>query len=185
MRIMTKNANDIESGPITLKIAVENAMKDNKSQKILANENYEIDNEYKHDYDLNACEIQSKLIYFTGRFCERFASDIILTLNNLDAFLHNCKITEQKQWVIGVGIRENGVDHNLFIMNQLERTITNPFGHPNPRECYRKLLAINIQDIPNKNNSGGKRIITLVDIINDIPYFPKDDYPKYLTKKPF
>ena len=100
------------SRPVTDAIRNENILAEDCARVYtgIANENVEI----------NASDIQTKLIQITGRFCERYASDLICTLSDLDPFLHHICIDKSDRWTIAVGIRESGVDGNLFLLSRLK-----------------------------------------------------------------
>lgn len=115
-----------------------------------------------HFGEINASTIQTALIQSVGRFCESFASDLICTLSDLQPFIHNKYVTcsenntreNPEEWVIGVGIRDSGVDHNEFIISRLKES-RKPFlpgkdalskSYVSVSQSYRKLLAIYISE---------------------------------------
>jgi len=99
-------------------------------------------NQNNMTYDnINIADIASILIYNAGRFCERYASDVIITYDELRE-----KITKHMQTtdcipadVILFGFRKSGVDSNVFIHNQIE-------NHLSIDNYYRKVLAVQILD---------------------------------------
>lgn len=97
--------------------------------------------------ELNASSIQTALIQITGRFCERYASDLISTFASLDPFLTvDASDARDDSWYIGVGIRDNGVDHDAFILSRLESTAKPMHAFAQTEHVYRKLLVIEIID---------------------------------------
>lgn len=65
-------------------------------------------------WSINTSSIFSKLITFTGRFCESYASDIFLDLLDVYNYLEH-GLCEDKIWLFG--IRQMGVDHAAFVLN--------------------------------------------------------------------
>lgn len=162
-----KTINDIEHGPITLQQSV-NIILEKYSNKILYQEEFHILNEEK---ELNISDLQTLLIQITGRFCEKYASDLLCTLSTIEPFCKNVQIKNPDRWVIGIGIRDYGVDHNSFIIHRLNETKSNPHDFVYPNKIYRKLLILDITDkiMDMKNNNGiYKRIFTLVDATHDV-----------------
>lgn len=127
--------------------------------------------------EMNMSGIQTKLIQITGRFCEQYASDLICTLADLQPFLRVSNITESNRWVIPVGIRASGVDHEGFVLSRLRDTITNPMmGYVHVEYAYRKLLVIDIQDevkTTSDNSLCCTRTVRLIDITHSITRVPQ------------
>lgn len=71
-----------------------------------------------YNWDINWSSIQSRLIYLAGRYCDRFASDL-----NIDVFIIMKQIEHQvlKTGTHLYGFREDGVDHNDFVINRYAR----------------------------------------------------------------
>ena len=93
----------------------------------------------RYRWDINLSSILTKLIQDTGRFVEHYASDILITLRNLDDWLQNKNF---KHDVLLFGLREFGVDHEAYIRSTIEN-----FGDPNTNQTlikshYRKIYAI-------------------------------------------
>lgn len=167
--------NTISHGPKTLQNAVDSILNNQYDKNILVKEKFTIFNNSK-DTTLSICNIQTYLIQIVGRLCERFASDLCLTFDELNIFTHNCVITEPNRWIIGIGIRENGVDSNTYIIHRLLDSINNNHQIPEISKYYRKILAIDITDIPDKDKTGGTRTFTLFDISHHIISIDKTDY---------
>lgn len=92
--------------------------------------------------NINISSIIDTVITNAGRFCERYASDILFDLNTLNDIIENYDPTSPAEHIICFGIRKNGVDGNSF----LESRIKNDFRN-NPyriSEYYRKILAVHV-----------------------------------------
>lgn len=127
--------------------------------------------------EMNLSGIQTKLIQLTGRFCEAYGSDLICTFADLQPFIRISAITQSNRWVIPVGIRASGVDHEGFILSRLRDTITNPMtGYVHVEYAYRKLLVLDIQDEV-KNTPDDSlhctRTVRLIDITHSITRVPQ------------
>ena len=69
------------------------------------------------NFDINYSSILTKLIQECGRLCERFASDLFIIWNSIEQQLQEKNI-ETSAYLFG--IRENGVDENVFIINRYD-----------------------------------------------------------------
>lgn len=135
-----KTIEDVSHGLITLRQAADSYM-----TPVLAEEKTHLFPSTKTE--INASDIQTQLIQITGRFCERHASDLVCTLSDLDPFLQINGIPEKDdRWIIGIGIRDCGVDGNTFLYNRLKNTVQNFMDYVYPSTIYRKVLCIDIQD---------------------------------------
>ena len=84
-------------------------------------------------WNINESSILTKLIQDTGRFAERYASDLFIDWQSVDHYIRNGE-TENKSWLFG--IRESGVDHDSFIYSRMDN---------NPRTWqyeYRKIYRL-------------------------------------------
>lgn len=138
-----KSIQDINHGPECFSDVTKSAIANN--QAILHTDTFYIGT--TPEPELNICDLQTKLIQLTGRYCERYASDLLCTLSTIEAFTKNALVQNNERWVIGIGLRENGVDHNEFIVNQLVQTrggSISPYVYPS--RIYRKLLLLDITD---------------------------------------
>lgn len=175
MLFYTYDKSHVDRGTATLRNAVDNAKK------------------YAHlrlaqDYDscwlscqnpLNCTTVQSKLIEYTGRYCDSYASDIICTLSDLDAFLRDDDTPEDAhgRWIIGVGLRDHGVDHNAWIMCRLKDT-KQWNSNLVSTSAYRKVLALDITDELVQATDGDyyrNREVTLYDITNELYKLAEED----------
>ena len=167
-----KTKEDVEHGPKTLLLAADKAEND---RDIIAEEDITIFP--SNPGEMNASTIQSKLIEITGRFCERYASDLICTFADLQPFIVPSVPDHPDRWIIGVGIRDSGVDHNAFIMARLKETQSAPFHYVHPSMKYRKILALDI--VENIDESGYfVRTIKLKDIGSHIIKIDEADIEK-------
>lgn len=118
---------------------------------------------------ISMCDVITKLIQITGRFCEFFASDVVWEIAKINAFEEFKANGEENHWVIPIGIRSHGVDHEEFILERLAETEKN--GYVYPEHVYRKLLAVDINDSVETWENGDKvcvRIVILVDITHSL-----------------
>lgn len=165
---------NIEHGPKTLEKAIDKLSL--TDSRILAYSKFHMN---AANPELNISEIQSELIYLTGRFCERYASDLICTLKELEPFCMPTQIKENNRWIIGVGIRDHGVDHNSFIICRLHQDNPAYQQFISVPRTYRKLLAIDIRDTIVDTHSA-IRSFTLYDLTNDVTQLEETDLDTYL-----
>ena len=173
MIFIEKRIQDVERNPQTLLDAADAAT---KADELIAQETVTIYPE-AIPFTINASGIQDDLIHIVGRYCERFASDLIATFSDLQAFLIvNEMPTENNRWIIGVGIRESGVDHNSFIMSTLsDQAHRNLQHYVYPKQVYRHILVIDITDTKTENNDV-ERVISLRDVTRHLIRLHDDDY---------
>lgn len=123
--------------------------------------------------EINASEIQTLLIQLTGRFCEHYASDLLCTLTDLDPFLSVHGLPDQDdRWVIGIGLRDSGVDGNTFLLSRLKETRCGLYDYVHPSMVYRKILCLDIQDTA---GSDASRRILLKDLTHSILHIHPED----------
>ncbi len=182
MLFYEKTISEIEHGPKTLMNASDSIKKDDGlgRSKYLADENFWIHKGYSTDdvtiSGTNGSSIQSKLIEMVGRYTESYGCDLIIILSDLQPFLtaKDCPF-EDDRWVIGVGIRENGVDYNRAILNNLKDTRHGFYDYVYPNYNYRKILVIDIQDKVEDDGLSVQRMIALKDVTNDIIRIDPED----------
>ena len=120
-------------------------------------------------YDINYSSILTRLIQVTGRFCERFASDLFITWQGIDELLKSdLPLDGPIHEVVCFGIRESGVDHNDFVIAQLRNNFKSAFRKDSvdfvyPSHIYRKLLAVGIDITPDHDIT-----LTLKDITSSL-----------------
>lgn len=157
---LQKTIEDVEHGPCYFFNAADIALRNPNHQYTIGQEQFLIDDAPTDE--LNISDIQTKLIQITGRFCEHHAADLLLTLAEIEAFAKNASFKGENRWIIGIGIRESGVDHNAFIMGQLRNTKFSNLVYP--EHIYRKLLLLDITDKDaSKKYRWPTRTFTLID----------------------
>lgn len=90
-------------------------------------------------WDINYSSILSKLINETGRFVERYASDLFISWESIKKSLANPDYTGGKYLF---GLREDGVDGNSFVVSRLNnyKTYAEKLSG-----IYRKLYMLEIK----------------------------------------
>ena len=91
--------------------------------------------EVGRDFDINYSIILTKLIQECGRLCERFASDLFIDWHNIEEEIKNKTIGASTYLF---GIREDGVDHDEFILSSYN---TNGC---NAKYRYRKIYRLDV-----------------------------------------
>lgn len=128
--------------------------------------------------DVNMSSIYTLLIQYTGRYAERYASDLLISLNEVQNLLAPHSINEAKRYVIGFGIRRDGVDHNSFIISRLKETMIRGLGpcYVHPLREYRSILALEIRFTPETSTNYGANVTcTLKDITDDFSAMAPSD----------
>jgi len=82
------------------------------AKRILCQESGSLEN-------INMSSIATRLIQDVGRFCERFASDFVISWDIVREHLEPRPIDNPYRAVVVFGIRRSGVDHNTFFMSRL------------------------------------------------------------------
>ena len=176
MYFYEKKIDDIPETNKAFTKAVDAVLNNGYKHNILATDSISVTRNLYKD-SMNMSDIQTKLIQLTGRYCERYASDLICTLSDLQAFIEVQYSPEPMRKTIIVGIREDGVDHEAFVVPRLEDTITGMNGYVHVDWVYRKLLAIDIQDEV-KGEFGYpymERTVRLVDITHEVSRLEKSE----------
>lgn len=90
-------------------------------------------------WDINYSSILSKLIVETGRLVEHYASDLFISWKSIEKNLAN---PDYKGGKYLFGLRENGVDHNSFVIARFNNygVYASQFGG-----IYRKLYMLEIK----------------------------------------
>lgn len=170
MLFYPKTTDEVEHGFATLVKASD------RCQNVIA---WESASYYRYPQEINGSEIQTALIQYAGRFCERYASDLICTLADLQPFLASSLPVKNDRWVIGVGLRDSGVDHNAFLLARLRNSRAGYNKALLPQISYRKILVLDIQDFVTEDGTEAKRTIRLKDITSDLTYLdPADEENK-------
>ena len=90
---------------------------------------------YGRDFDINYSSILTKLIQECGRLCESYASDLFIDWYGI---IRKLKERTMETSTYLFGIREDGVDHNTFV---LSRYNNNGFQ---AKHEYRKIYRLDI-----------------------------------------
>lgn len=130
-----------------------------QSDRTLCTETGTLDN-------LNLSGISTRLIQDVGRFCERYASDFIISWDAVRKQLEPRPITEPYRSVELFAIRRAGVDHNSFFMSHLKNDSRGGFFCC--ERIYRKVLALGIEILPAEYPGGRPRATcTLKDLTDE------------------
>ena len=70
---------------------------------------------FGRDFEINYSSILTKLIKECGRLCDSYASDLFITWNEI---VQKLKEKTMKTSAYLFGIREDGVDHNEFVVSR-------------------------------------------------------------------
>ncbi len=109
----------------------------------------------------------TRLSQDVGRFCERFASDLIISWDIVREHLEPRPIDKPYRTVEIFGIRRSGVDHNTFFMSHLRNEGRERFFCC--ERVYRKVLALDIQITPADYPGGRPRVVcTLKDLTDEL-----------------
>lgn len=92
---------------------------------------------YKEKFDLNTTGILSFLIREAGRLCDEYASDLFIDWRSIEDNLSNIDYTGGNYLV---GIRDYGVDNDLFILSRLN----NAPEYYGMNHYYRAMYAVEI-----------------------------------------
>lgn len=125
--------------------------------------------------DINITSTISKIIQDVGRFAERFNSDCIYGIQDIMYLCQNKYPMEQPiDEIFTFGIRADGVDHNGYIMSQINNGLTN-YCRTTP--YYRRILAVRVS--VNKTRDHYQEVIVdLKDITHEFLLPNAADYDK-------
>ena len=127
---------------------------------------------------INLSDIMTKLIQDTGRFCERYASDLIINYESL-VNVTNSLDTDRKPHYEWFGLRQSGVDGIAYILCNMNQNSASYCS-----QYYRKLYCIRVSaieddeitvDLLDMTNS----IYTIANTINEND-FTYEDYTKIM-----
>lgn len=92
---------------------------------------------------INTSDITTKCIQEAGRWCERYASDIIISWDevreHIEEHIKSSKMFETN--IIVLGFRKSGVDGNNGVYNQMHSHLNGSIS-----DYYSKIYAIKIED---------------------------------------
>ena len=92
-------------------------------------------------WDINESSILTKLIQETGRFAERYASDLFIDWQSVSKYIES-GCTDSKTWFFG--IRKDGVDHEAFINSRMDND--SRYWYHNYRKIYRLDAIVESKD---------------------------------------
>jgi hypothetical protein len=144
---------------------------------------------------MNISSVVNRIIQNVGRFTENYAGDVLIELSHIYAMTKPHKIEPGgESVVIGIGIRENGVDHNQYIMKRLAETAneSSVLTYPVVQKYYRKVLAVEITNQKTKSFNDVYCTVKLFDITKNLGQMTKEDMEwdeckqveKHLKEKP-
>lgn len=94
--------------------------------------------------DINLSGIATRIIQDTGRFAESYASDMLVSWNQVVALTEPHEVIPDEESIIIFAIRRNGVDHTAYLMHRLQDTIEGFYDYVYPGRIYRRILAVKV-----------------------------------------
>lgn len=95
--------------------------------------------------EINLSRVFSRIIAEAGRFTDDYASDILYGIDDVKALLldKDAAVPEDGiDEILVFAVRQFGVDHASYLMNQLLRTRHELMGYVFPTPYYRRVLAV-------------------------------------------
>lgn len=119
--------------------------------------------------EINMSSIYTKLIQETGRFCERYADDLLIDIARVKTICENMdSIEHEAHAYVAFGIRRDGVDSNSYIAIKIHgsgayrsNSVINDY--------YRRVYCVKISRIKNSFDSM-ETVIELKNIQNELTY---------------
>lgn len=129
-------------------------------------------------YNINYSNIATILIQNVGRFCENYASDFLITWKRVEKSIY---LHEKNREIIIFGIRKSGVDHDTYLISNVN-TYKHHAGYI--ENYYRKILALEIRktDPENRDGCGDCIRMELKDITHHVRFVDSKNTP-YETRK--
>lgn len=112
--------------------------------------------------NINMSSIYTELIQNTGRFCEQYASDLLIDIDRVKAILATPVDTDTEDYIV-FALRQSGVDSNSYVSANLEN-----YGRKDSGWIglyYRRIYALKI-----RRESDGYIVCELRDVSSDIGY---------------
>lgn len=109
------------------------------------NTSTEIMEEYGDAGHSNVSSIMTKIMQDVGRFSERHSSDAFFGLEKLYALAHEeYRVDPENPFdeIFCFGIRQDGVDHSDWVMDNLAKCRDHFTGYVFPERHYRRVLAV-------------------------------------------
>lgn len=94
--------------------------------------------------NVNCSDVFSKMIADTGRFAERYASDILYDIDTIKDILLRMP-NGDASYIVPMGIRDSGVDGITFLLQRLKETRRTLDDYVYPDIKYRRILAVEIK----------------------------------------
>lgn len=116
-------------------------------------------------YNFNISTMLTLLIQETGRYTERFASDVIISINFMTKALEDPFANNGALFLFG--IREDGVDHYEFVRSQMKNNLGNPAYF---KQYYRKMYAIHLTVQKFDDSDVHKACITMKEIRGELSH---------------
>lgn len=91
---------------------------------------------YENKTEINMSSIYSKLIQEAGRYCDRFASDLLYDIQSIEHHLE-----AQKSETLYIGFRRYGVDNNAYIATKIPQELDS---------TYRVIYSVKIDFEPDE-----------------------------------
>ena len=118
---------------------------------------YDHTDNFSNPVNINISDITTFLIQNVGRYCDRYASDMLISHESLINIINNLN-PDRKTEYLWLGLRESGVDGIAYIISNMKEHSPEYIS-----EYYRKVFCIKISFV-----FMGKFTVELADISNDI-----------------
>lgn len=129
--------------------------------------------------DINTSDIVTKLIQLTGRYCEKWASDLLINIERMNSCIKEMdNANETEPAYIAFGIRQLGVDGNSFTAARIHENGMLA-SYKTISDFYRQILCVKISRKKNEFDFF-ETAVELRDIKNTIAY--NDKYARRLEK---
>lgn len=132
-------------------------------------------------FNVNYTSIATCIIQNVGRFAERFASDFLSNWKDVEQILESTP-TGPCRFVIGFGIRGEGVDGNDYIVSRLRNTLDPTTEYVSvERAGYRKVLALEIKFETEEGGTNDVATVQMVlkDLTHDLSRLAPEDVPSW------
>lgn len=118
---------------------------------------YDHTDNFSNPVNINISDITTFLIQNVGRYCDRYASDLLISHESLINTINNLN-PDRKNEYLWLGLRESGVDGIAYIIANIKDHSPEYIA-----EYYRKVFCIKISSI-----FMGRFTVELADMSNDI-----------------
>ena len=131
--------------------------------------------------NINMSDVITVLIQYAGRFVERYASDLVISLDSLRMLTDRIfPVDGRIDEVFAFGMRRCGVDHNEFVISRLKDTMRGTCdSFVYAEQVYRKVLAVHVVIDPAERAEGCPHVsVVLCDITDDLYKMDGSDLDK-------